>query len=411
MTAVYRLPVVSTALLFGALLAALCLAGPANAQEGPVHGTVQSISGQTVTIEVDSGYRVEAGTQGTIWATKMTLGEETSVEQGQIRVQGTDGRSVTAQLTEGKGIEEGQDVRFGTVREVGTLTVRVQPEDATVYVLRQEEEARRLGKGTVRQTMDTGPYRLRASADGYSGEEQTVLVERGESRDVTFDLSRSLGRLTVETTPNSAQLEIETDGFQNYEQIGRTPVRGYEYEAGTYDLRISKEGFQTISDDVTLEPGALTEKSYELERVTGTLVVDSDPSGASVYVDGNYEGTTQARVEVAVGRHEVELREDGYQSGSEYARVSAGETENVYLELDQTVTADAASSEADGEDSPGTDEEPPLLTSGELLGTAVWASIGGLAGGTGEEGSPSDARVGAALVGGFALVYYLTDGD
>ncbi|WP_251980239.1 PEGA domain-containing protein [Salinibacter ruber] len=337
----------------------------------------------------------------------MTLGEETSVEQGQIRVQGTDGQSVTAQLTEGKGIEEGQDVRFGTVREVGTLTVRVQPEDATVYVLRQEEEARRLGEGTVRQTMDTGPYRLRASADGYSGEEQTVLVERGESRDVTFDLSRSLGRLTVETTPNSAQLEIETDPFQ-YEQIGRTPVRGFEYEVGTYDLRISREGYQTISEKVTLKPGALTEKVYELERATGTLVVDSDPSGASVYVDGNYEGTTQERVEVAAGRHEVELREKGYQSESGYKRVSAGETENVYLELDQTVTADASSSSSNGEEQPSTTENPPRITSAELLGITLWSGVGAGINSTGDGGTEAIA-IGAGITGGMALFYYIFD--
>jgi len=61
-TVMYRLPLASTALLLGTLLAALGLTGPANAQDGPVHGTVQSASGQTVTIELDSGYRVEAGT-------------------------------------------------------------------------------------------------------------------------------------------------------------------------------------------------------------------------------------------------------------------------------------------------------------------------------------------------------------
>jgi hypothetical protein len=401
----YRLPLVSTAILLGTLVAALGLAGPANAQEGPVHGTVQSATGQTVTIELDSGYRVQLGSQGTIWATKMTLGEETTVQQGQIRVQETDGQSVTAQLTEGKGIEEGQDVRFGTVREVGTLTVRVQPEDATVYVGNEP-----IGEGTVRQVVDAGPRQLGATADGYNTEEKTVLVERGESRDVTFDLSQSLGRLTVETTPGSAQLEIETDPFQ-YEQIGRTPVRGYEYEAGTYDLRISKEGYQTISDEVTLESGALTERSYQLEQATGTLVVGSDPSGASVYVEGDYEGTTRLEMEVEPGSYEVELKEDGYQSGSEYARVSAGETENVYLDLNQTVTADAASSEADNEESVGTDERPPLLNSGELLGIAVWSGIGYASGNSDGEDSPSGPGVGAAIFGGAALLIYLSDRD
>jgi hypothetical protein len=367
MTAVYRLPVVSTALLFGALLAALCLAGPANAQEGPVHGTVQSISGQTVTIEVDSGYRVEAGTQGTIWATKMTLGEETSVEQGQIRVQGTDGRSVTAQLTEGKGIEEGQDVRFGTVREVGTLTVRVQPEDATVYVLRQEEEARRLGKGTVRQVVDTGPRQLGATADGYNTEEKSVLVERGEDQVVTFNLSRALGRLTVETTPSSAQLEIETDAFQ-YEQIGRTPVQNYELEPGAYDLKISKDGYETITPEVGVEAGDVTKKSYTLEEKVATLIVTSEPDGASVYVDGDYKGETRLETEIAPGRYNVEVRESDYENEEENVILSAGERQSLSFDLNEVVTADNTSS-SDPEASSG---DTNWLWSAALLAGVIY---------------------------------------
>lgn len=339
---IYRM--ISVPFLLGALLAALCLAGPANAQDGPVHGTVQSTSGQTVTIELDLGYRVETGIQGTIWATKITLGEETSVEQGQVRVKETDGRSVTAQITEGKGIDEGQDVQFGTVREVGTITVRVQPKDATVYM-----ENEPVGEGTVRQVVDVGPYQLGATADGYNTEEKSVLVERGEDEVITLNLSRALGRLTVETTPSSAELAIWTDELR-YDRLGRTPVRSHLYEPGTYELRISKEGYQTISDEVTLEPGALTEKSYELKQATGTLVVTSNPSGAEVYVNGSYQGTTRKEMAVEPGRHKVKLSEDGYESESQFARVSAGETENIHHELDQVVMGSTASSASETED-------------------------------------------------------------
>jgi hypothetical protein len=330
----------------------------------------------------------------------MTLGEETTVEQGQIRVQEADGRSVTARLVEGKGIEEGQDVRFDSVREVGTLTVRAEPEDATIY-----KENEPLGEGTVRRVVNTGPHKIQVVADGYNAEEQSVLVERGEDEVLTLDLSRSMGRLTVETTPSSAEVEIETSSFQ-YEQIGRTPVRSYEYEAGTYDLRISKDGYQTISDEVTLESGTLTEKSYELERAMGTLVVKSDPSGADVYIDKNYRGTTREEVEVAAGRYEVEVREDGYRSENKYARVSAGETENVYLTLDQTVTADAGSSDSGDEESTGTDERPPRLNAGELLGTTAWSGIGYAVGKS--DGNPA---LGAAVFGGLAFLDYISDRD
>jgi len=292
----------------------------------------------------------------------MTLGEETTVQQGQIRVQETDGQSVTAQLTEGKGIEEGQDVRFGTVREVGTLTVRVQPEDATVYVGNEP-----IGEGTVRQVVDAGPRQLGATADGYNTEEKSVLVERGEDEVVTFNLSRALGRLTVETTPNSAKLEIETDPFQ-YEQIGRTPVQRYELEPGAYDLKISKDGYKTITPEVGVEAGDVAVKSYTLEEKVATLIVTSEPDGASVYVDGEYKGTTRLETEIAPGRYNVEVRESDYENEEENVILSAGERQSLSFDLSEVVTADNTSS-SDPEASSGNTN---WLWSAALIGGAIY---------------------------------------
>ena len=92
-------------------------AGPVQAQDNPVHGTVQSVSGQTVTVQLKEGYRVEPGTEGIIYDVRTTSGQETSVNL-KIRVQKVSGSSATARLREKESAERGREVRFANVHKV-----------------------------------------------------------------------------------------------------------------------------------------------------------------------------------------------------------------------------------------------------------------------------------------------------
>ena len=44
---------------------------------------------------------------------------------------------------------------------------------------------------------------------------------------------------------------------------------------------------------------------------TGSVVVASDPPGAEIYIDSNFEGQTPSTVRIAEGMHPVELKLPG----------------------------------------------------------------------------------------------------
>ncbi|UZX16221.1 PEGA domain-containing protein [Thermus sp. PS18] len=66
---------------------------------------------------------------------------------------------------------------------------------------------------------------------------------------------------------------------------------------------------------------------------TATLVVDSRPAGAEVYLDGRLSGRTPVSLQVNPGRHEVELRLSGYQPYRVTVNPRPGERVQVFAQL------------------------------------------------------------------------------
>ncbi len=83
---------------------------------------------------------------------------------------------------------------------------------------------------------------------------------------------------------------------------------------------------------------------------TGSISVSSTPSGASVYLDGSYKGTTPMTIkEVRADSYTITLKLTGYQDWSQTIRVIAGETAYVSSILTvQGISTPTQLSPADG---------------------------------------------------------------
>ena len=69
---------------------------------------------------------------------------------------------------------------------------------------------------------------------------------------------------------------------------------------------------------------------------TGSIYVDSSPSGASVYLDGSYKGKTPKTITgVSAGSHTIKLSKSGYNDYTRTTSVIAGETKRINLNLRQ----------------------------------------------------------------------------
>jgi hypothetical protein len=67
-----------------------------------------------------------------------------------------------------------------------------------------------------------------------------------------------------------------------------------------------------------------------LPEKTGSIKITSSPSGAEVYLDNEYHGTTPNTINaVPAGNHTVEVRERGYKTWSQDITVTSGSTASV----------------------------------------------------------------------------------
>lgn len=83
--------------------------------------------------------------------------------------------------------------------------------------------------------------------------------------------------------------------------------------------------------------------SFEITSdAVGSIDISSSPSSASVYVDGDYQGTTPCTVDdLSTGSHKVLLKKSGYDEWGKFVKVTSGGTTTVDADLSAIITAAA----------------------------------------------------------------------
>ena len=115
------------------------------------------------------------------------------------------------------------------------------------------------------------------------------------------------GTLEVSSTPSRAEVYVDRT-FAGY-----TPLR-YDVRPGTYDVEVVGSG-GTYAERVQVRPDRTTTVVASFRPVvrTGTARFTSEPSGAEVYVDGSFLGTTPiGSTTFDVGSYTAEFRRSGY---------------------------------------------------------------------------------------------------
>ena len=122
--------------------------------------------------------------------------------------------------------------------------------------------------------------------------------------------------LVVTTTPPDAKVYL-SDAY-----VGRTPLAYGQTAAGTYQMRVAKDGYKSRDRRLVLrDPRTVWQRLLGREpepvRVAvtlephgfGSLKVVSEPLGARVYVDGEFAGITPVTVpRLRAGRRSVRLQ-------------------------------------------------------------------------------------------------------
>jgi formylglycine-generating enzyme required for sulfatase activity len=158
----------------------------------------------------------------------------------------------------------------------------------------------------------------------------TVVFEPGEPpRELTADLMPNWAPLVVATSPANATVSI--DG----EAVGSTPLE-YRIEAGERVVEILRPGFKSFSRRVPATAGEIVDLGLvRLVPVDGRLAVASNPSGATVAVNGVFRGTAPLELDLAPGTtYNVSVSMAGRSTFSAGIEISSGRRSEVRAELE-----------------------------------------------------------------------------
>jgi formylglycine-generating enzyme required for sulfatase activity len=166
--------------------------------------------------------------------------------------------------------------------------------------------------------------------ESFQGE---IIRIPGENRG---EIHSSKATVIIESQPDKADVYIGDTLFK------QTPVHDFDFEAGrTILFTLTKKNYHPKTLEVTLTGGINDLGKIHLKPMFGTLVIDSDPSGADVFIAGQYVGKTPYRnQEYPSGAVLITVKKDLYKPVENKRVIISDEKtthETIHLEKDYGV--------------------------------------------------------------------------
>ncbi|WFN34418.1 PEGA domain-containing protein [Methanogenium sp. S4BF] len=180
------------------------------------------------------------------------------------------------------------------------------------------------------------PYAVVSAAKaGYNSAQQTlpVVPPEGETTSVYLTLQPVqpvTGSLSISSSPSGAAVYIKNIYY------GTTPQLVTGLTPGNHVVQLTHSGYEPWSQTAGVTAGQTNTVSAVLVRKQelGTLAVSSNPSGAAIYLDGAYYGTTPMTISgLTAGLHDLELTKAGYEDAVMLVSIYADQVTTVSKSL------------------------------------------------------------------------------
>ena len=136
------------------------------------------------------------------------------------------------------------------------------------------------------------------------------------------------GYISVTSTPEGA--EIYLDGVLK----GTTPFTTKGLEERSYSVEIQKEDYITLSRTAVVKAGETIAIAEELALIPGNLVINSNPAGATVLLDGEELGITPFEIlKIDAGNYKLIFKLNDHQNYSEIVELTQGEHRQIKPDL------------------------------------------------------------------------------
>jgi formylglycine-generating enzyme required for sulfatase activity len=159
-----------------------------------------------------------------------------------------------------------------------------------------------------RYLLQPGNYSIQVEKAGYKPLKQKIKIGTQASQTLVFSLEKKPGYLNISSQP------IENVAIVlNGNMLGKTPINTLELEAGTYALEASSERYQPYTTQLIIEGKSVTQElNIELLPDWVEVIIDSKPSGAEIWLNGEHKGLTPQSLELDTGQYHLDLRHPDY---------------------------------------------------------------------------------------------------
>ncbi|MFA5396821.1 MAG: PEGA domain-containing protein [Methanomicrobiales archaeon] len=210
----------------------------------------------------------------------------------------------------------------------GTIAISSNPQGATIFL---NDEDLGLQTNTVIQNVFPGIHFVRLELPGYRTWEQIFEVREGGTAHIVHTMEPIVGdAFSITTKPTGAQIFIDGDFYG----ISNTVL--HDLPVGQHHVLLMLNNYSEYSATVIINEGMSESIAHTFETIpdTGRITVASVPSDAGIYLNGEYQGTTQKTLDdVVPGRYNIVITKTGYDNWTGTVDVAAGKISEINADL------------------------------------------------------------------------------
>ncbi|MEQ8952574.1 MAG: PEGA domain-containing protein, partial [Gammaproteobacteria bacterium] len=201
---------------------------------------------------------------------------------------------------EGRSVEQRFQVELNPAWAV--VSINTNPQGAEVLV-----DGQLVGHTPINTEILQGERDLVVKLPGHKAWQEQLDIIAGEDFSLPpVELEPADGLVFIRSNPNAASVTI--DG----EFKGLTPLEVNLTPNEDHLLTFFKNGYQQLRSTVRTQPEQEREISVELDPVTASVQIVSQPEDAELYVNGEYRGLANQTLELMAASQQIEVRRDGY---------------------------------------------------------------------------------------------------
>lgn len=187
-------------------------------------------------------------------------------------------------------------------RKIGGISVKTEPDGATVYI-----DGKNYGLTPIEIfDLEVGKHEILITKEGYKSIIKEVEIKE-EIIEISETLIKGISKAYINSNPRGATVII--DG----KELGKTPLEINEISLGRHFITLKALGYEEMTKTIDVKEDINT-FSFNLIQLNHALIIETEPIGATVYVDDVIKGITPLEIRnlTPLKKYKIKIELSGY---------------------------------------------------------------------------------------------------